>query len=455
MRNSTLYGILEAFTADAACQLAAEQARGAEIPFEVIEERRGRVPLYCYRPLTGIFIGQRLGLLAALPTYAPAAGALAALNGAEHYLRQRGEARIPDQPRERADAALRSFLGNVFDERSEFELEPARFEAAYAELESALYEGRCVTTVIAPLMGLALDPTSHEVRLGDGLSLVRGDTLADAPTEAVWGETEEPHVLAVLTVTQERSAPPPVSVARARFRRILTALRLFERGGFALGPLAWTRTDTGTWRTAALGSTGRARLLTVLAASHEDELRAFCNLITRRIPNGGELAWALARFEMGLERLSPFEALTDYLLALRALLEPEGPSSGRLAGRLAALCARPRKSGGTRGAGGPRDLIGTRRDRRDWRPPSPGSTHSWTSWRSTSERCSGTCSAAISTRSFARSPTSCWRRRPPRRRRLSTASALKPRRQAARLSSGRSLLGPVRGRECFAARLNT
>ena len=44
---------------------------------------------------------------------------------------------------------------------------------------------------------------------------------------------------------------------------------------------------------------------------------------------------------MGCERLAPFEALTDYLLALRALLEPEGPSSGRLAGRLAAICARP------------------------------------------------------------------------------------------------------------------
>jgi hypothetical protein len=54
-----------------------------------------------------------------------------------------------------------------------------------------------------------------------------------------------------------------------------------------------------------------------------------------------ELAWALARFEMGCERASELEGLSDYLLALRALLEPEGPSSGRLAGRLAALCATP------------------------------------------------------------------------------------------------------------------
>jgi hypothetical protein len=35
------------------------------------------------------------------------------------------------------------------------------------------------------------------------------------------------------------------------------------------------------------------------------------------------------------------QALADHLLALRALLEPEGPQSGRLAERLAVLCAMP------------------------------------------------------------------------------------------------------------------
>jgi hypothetical protein len=48
---------------------------------------------------------------------------------------------------------------------------------------------------------------------------------------------------------------------------------------------------------------------------------------------------------MGRERLAPFEALTDYLLALRALLEPEGPASGRMAQRLAVLCAKPDNRG--------------------------------------------------------------------------------------------------------------
>jgi hypothetical protein len=48
---------------------------------------------------------------------------------------------------------------------------------------------------------------------------------------------------------------------------------------------------------------------------------------------------------MACERATPGEALTDVLLALRALLEPEGPASARLPGRLAALCAVPDERG--------------------------------------------------------------------------------------------------------------
>jgi hypothetical protein len=348
VRNTSLYELLEAFTADAAGQLAAETASGAEIPFEVVSTpgRPRRAALYCYRPLTGAFIRERLGLLAALPSYAPAAQGLAALEGLDAYLQERGERGIPERPRDRADAALRSFLSRVFAERSEFGFDPERFELAYEELERTLYEGRCVTTVIAPLLGISLDPATSELPLGDGLSLVRGELLEDAPPEALWGAPapdaaggEEPNVLVVLSAGQERPAPPPVSLARARFRRVLTALRLFEGGGYALGPLAWTRTDAGAWRAVALGGSGRPRLVTLIGAAQEDELRAFCNLVGRRTPTGGELAWALGRFELGCERLAPFDALTDHLLALRALLEPEGPSSGRLAQRLAVLCA--------------------------------------------------------------------------------------------------------------------
>ena len=342
MRNASLHHLLETFTVEASGRLAAETAGGAEMPFEIVEERAGgRVPLYCYRPLTGDFIRGRLGLLAGLPSYEAAMSGLAACPALEIYLSEHGEVRIPIDERAQAEAALGTFLANVFAERSGFGFEPAHFEAAYSELERALYEGHCTAMVIAPVLGVALDPRTTELPLGDGLSLIRGDALAEAPAEAVWGEGEEPRVLAVLAVDQERSARPPVSIARARFRRVLTALRLFERGGYALGPVAWARTEAGSWRPVAIGTGGRPRLLTMVAAAQEEELCAFCDLVTRRPPGQGELAWALARFEMGCERLAPFEALTDYLLALRALLEPEGPASGRLAQRLAVICARP------------------------------------------------------------------------------------------------------------------
>jgi hypothetical protein len=341
VRNASLHRVLEAFTTDAASTLSAQTADGVEIPFELIEEPGARGRLYCYRPLTGEFIREREGLLSGLATYAPAARALAASEAVYTYLHQRGESRIPAEPHARAAAALTAFLGSVFAERSEFGFDRARFEVAYAKLEGVLYEGSSAATVIAPLLGVALDPGTTELELGHGLSLVRGDALADAPAAAVWGESEEPNLLAVLVVSQTGAPRPPVSAARARFRRILTALRLFERGGYALGPFAWVRSEAGSWRPVPIGGSGRPRFVTLVSAAHEDELRAFFNLIDRRTPQPGELAWALARFEMGCERLAPFEALTDYLVALRALLEPEGPSSGRLAQRLAAICAQP------------------------------------------------------------------------------------------------------------------
>jgi hypothetical protein len=340
VRNVILHRLLESFTVDAAGRLSAESVQGAEMPFELTAERgTGRVPLYCYRPLTGEFIRSRMGTLAALASHGAAMRALADCAALDVYLSEHG-VKPGAGGHGRCQETLSVFLDCVFSERSGFGFEPAHFEAAYAELERALYEGHCTATVIAPVLGVALDPDTTELSLGDGLSLIRGDALADAPPEAVWGESEEPNVLALMAIDQERSDRPPVSVARTRFRRILSALRLFERGGYALGPVGWARTEAGSWRSVPIGVSGRPRLLTLIPAAQQDELRAFYRLVARRAP-GPELAWALARFEMGCERLAPFDALTDYLLALRVLLEPEGPGSGRLAQRLAVICARP------------------------------------------------------------------------------------------------------------------
>ena len=351
MKNPTLRGLLEAFTTDAGARLSLATASGDEIPFELVEADSGRVPLYCYRPLTSAFIRSHVGLLAALPTYAAAARSLELAAGTDAYLRARGEANMPADPRERADATLRCFLARVFEERTEFGFDLERFNRSYDELERALYAGRAVTEVVAQLFGLELDPQTDELTIGDGLSLMRPQALVAPPPDADWaaGGERAPTDSGLLLVVRAAGDGPscaPVTVARKRFRRMLTALRLFEPGGYAIGPVGFARVDDGAWLPVALGSSGRPGLPTRIAAAQEDELRAFCNLVGRRLPapsadasGAGEVAWALARFEMGCERLAPFEALTDYLLALRALLEPEGPSSGRLAPRLAMICA--------------------------------------------------------------------------------------------------------------------
>jgi hypothetical protein len=347
MRNSHLHQTLRAFAEESAQQLAGQLADGAELPFELTESQGARAALYCYRPRTDEFIHSQVGELGRLPSYAVAAQALQRLGGLDTYLRVRGERRMPATGPERADAALRTFLNRVFADTTDFELSSERFDRSYGELEDALFTGRTVTTTLAPVLGLELQ--SPEIVIGEGLSLTRGDAVDDVPDDALWlgaGEAGRPNTLAVLTVEGRPGDLVPVSRARVRFRRLLTALRLFERGGYALGPAAWTRQDAGPWRLVALGGTGRPRGGTTrIAPGVEDELRAFVNLVARRQPRTGEVAWALARFDLGCERVAPFEAVTDHLLALRALLEPEGAGSGRLAGRLAAICAVPEERG--------------------------------------------------------------------------------------------------------------
>ena len=342
MRHRPLHAALSAFAEEAAWQLAEATSDGDEVPFEIVESRGARrdTPLYCYRPLTENFIRDRKGVLELLPSYPAAVRALAALDGVGDYLHEQSEPRVPGEPRERADVALRVFISRVFSEATEFVITPERFDRAYRELEDALLDGRADTVVVAPLLGLQL--VSAEVPLGQGLSLIRGDELPGAPPEAIWSAgADEPCVLACLTLTDDPAAAAPLDEATMRFRRLLTALRLYDPLRVALGPVAWQRSGGGAWSTGGLGTSGRPNGVLLIGEANEDELRAFCNLIARRTPRSGELAWALRRYELGCERTSAFEALTDHLLALRALLEPEGPQSGRLAGRVAALCATP------------------------------------------------------------------------------------------------------------------
>ena len=130
--------------------------------------------------------------------------------------------------------------------------------------------------------------------------------------------------------------PLPLAEAREGFRRLLHGMRLFKPGGVALAAVAWRRTGDGRWQPFELEATGVARGAPwILVEDEEAELSQFLEAVAAP-PRHGPLAWALSRFQMGAGRRLEAEALTDYLLALRALLD-QGDSS--LALRVAVLCA--------------------------------------------------------------------------------------------------------------------
>jgi hypothetical protein len=340
MRHRHLHTALASFAEEAAWQLASVIADGVEVPFEVVEERGRRrdTPLYCYRPLTDRFVTERASLLTRVPAYPAAVRALEFEDGLGDYLRAQGETKVPTEPRARADLALRVFVSRIFSDADEFVLTHERFDRAWRELAAALHEGGAECVLVAPLLGVALG--SREVPLGDGLTLMTPDALEDAPRDAL-RITAERGVLAVVAHAERPGVPGAQATATRRLTRMLRALRLFDAASPALGGVAWTRTGTGPWTVIPTQGGGRARGMLLVGTSAEDELRAFCSLVDRRATRAAEIAWALDRYGMACDRREPLEALSDILLALRALLEPEGTASARLGGRLAALCAEP------------------------------------------------------------------------------------------------------------------
>ncbi len=346
MRSLQLQAALSELVEAAASQLSAALAAGAEVPFELEPQRArrgsGAPPLYCYRALTGEFIAARLSELERLPSYAEAARLLEGFDGLDRYLANVGAEPARGALRTRARAAILALLSEVFEEQTDFELRPERLDAALERLERATLAGAGQTTLVATLHGLTI--STSELALTTGLTIAQPHVLEGLPEGALVPDQDgrHEHLIVALAAGED---DPREAIARGReiLKDLLRALRLFGDGRVTLGALAWARVGGGRWTALALGAGGRPHGMLVVTAEQEDELRAFCNLVSRRAPHGNELAWALRRFELGCERESSFEALTDHLLALRVLLEPEGPASGLLPGRLAALCATPER----------------------------------------------------------------------------------------------------------------
>ena len=376
MRSLQLQAALVEFVAQAADSLHADVAAGQEVPFELASQSgrgRGAASLYCYRPLTDAFVAERFPELRRLDAYAQAAGSLDDFEALERYLiasgvepgrgggRSRGGGRGRDRDRDReggsdrpsrgrADAALLILLQEVFDQQTDFDRSKIshyeqRVERALERLEDSTFAAAGEVTLVATLHGLTI--ASPELALARGLLIAHPDALQGAPAQAQAGPRgEDDHLLVVFSA---QASDPRAAIAQGKdvLRELLRALRLFGDGRIALGALAWARTGSAPWAALALGTGGRPHGMLVVRAEQEDELRAFCNLVSRRAPHANEIAWALRRFELGCERASEYEAISDHLLALRALLGasselvPAALPDGLLAARLAALCATP------------------------------------------------------------------------------------------------------------------
>jgi hypothetical protein len=345
MRSRQLEAALTEFLGAAAVYLRAEVAAGCEVPFELVSKaaRRGQAstPLYCYRALTGVFIAEREPAIRSLPGHAEAVKLLESFDGLDRYLTSIAGDAGQAKGRTRGRSAIKALLDEVFEEQTDFALRPERLRAALDRLEQSEFVSSSEVTVVATLHGLAI--ASPELQLTKGLTIAHRDALQGVPEAAIAPaehESAENHLIVVHTI-EDDSTRDALMRGREVLNDLLRALRLFGDGRVTFGALAWARVGAGAWSPLALGKGGRPNGMLVVTVDQEDELRAFCSLVSRRAPQDNELAWALRRFELGCERHNADEALTDHLLALRALLEPEGPASGMLAGRLAALCATP------------------------------------------------------------------------------------------------------------------
>lgn len=340
MRSLQLQAALTEYIHAAAACLQADVAAGAEVPYE-LGQRRGRGPLFpFYRPLTDQFIRTRLPALERLVSHAEATRLLAEYDGLDRYLASAG-LELEGSVDARARVALEAVLDEVFAEQTDFELRPHRLQAAIERLERSALSQSSELTLVATLHGLAI--ASPELPLATGLTIAQTDALDGLPAGALTPPEHGPEHLVVVLACKQDDMRETLARGLEICRDLQRALRLFGDGRVTLGRIAWTRSGGSSWSAQSLGTGGRPHGMLVVTPEQEDELRAFCNLVSRRAPDGDALAWALRRFELGCEREHAYEGLSDHLLALRALLEPEGPSSGRLAGRIAALCATPDK----------------------------------------------------------------------------------------------------------------
>jgi hypothetical protein len=327
---------LKRLAIEAATRFSALVAAGDQIPFDVSAEDGEDSAFYSYVPLTARYVAERSDELRSLPSFGPAREAAVEAGVAASYLESRGEAVAAD-PGERAERMLAIFVSSLWDGCSEFSLDRARLDSALSMLDAECLGADDAEVVIVPIVGLRMSPGRME--FPHGVRLVRADSI-EAPIDAMRSEgmgraSWEPQYLAVADQHEDEGA----DAAMRQLHELVSVMRLFKSGGVGLGPYAFAPTGEGCWRRIATGAPATRAGGYRLSESEATELVELASTLEARPDPDSALTWAVGRFEMGCERESALDGLSDHLLALRAVLEGHGPVGASLPLRAAALIA--------------------------------------------------------------------------------------------------------------------
>ncbi len=334
MRDFLLNEAMTRLATEAATRLSSLVATGEEIPFDVGADAGEDSRFYSYVPLTGRYVVDHADELRALPGFAAARVATVEAGVAAAYLEQRGEV-VPPDPSARAELMLIAFFAALWEGCSGFALDRGRLDEALATLDAEGRDADDADVLVVPIVGLRM--SMPRLALPNGVSVVRSDSI-EAPVEAMRSEgmgraAWEPQFLAVAEQHPDEGAEE----ALLQLRELISVMRLFKAGGIGLGPYAFAPTGEGCWRRIATGMPATRPGGYRLTEPEAEELAEFARALESRPDPDRALTWAVGRFEMGCERESALDGLSDLLLAMRAVLEGHGPVGATLPMRAAAL----------------------------------------------------------------------------------------------------------------------